>query len=50
MMQCADLGCIEKPLDFVHPSIIISRVKALLADSCSEENVSIGRIAKSASF
>jgi CheY-like chemotaxis protein len=36
-MQCADLGCIQKPLDFWHPSILISRVKALLLEPCSEE-------------
>jgi len=35
VMQSADLGCIQKPLDFWHPSIIISRVKALLSRSCT---------------
>jgi hypothetical protein len=53
-LECAELGCIEKPLDFRDPSIIISRVKAILAESFSDvatENVLIGLdpMAKSAS-
>jgi CheY-like chemotaxis protein len=52
-MQCADLGCIEKPLDFAHPSIVISRVKAILSEPCSNgtENLLIrpAPIAQSAS-
>jgi CheY-like chemotaxis protein len=30
-MECANLGCIQKPMDFWHPSILISRVGELLA-------------------
>ena len=53
-MHCADLGCIEKPLDFLNPPIIIARVNAMLSEPCSEskpEYLLIGPapIAKSAS-
>jgi len=29
--QCANLRCLQKPNDFRHPSILISRVRALLS-------------------